>query len=100
MTPTPKIKIVEHKATDGDTWIFSEYDSGMIIGSVKNQSAQFGPDPREGVVRFFVDDAHAILFVRDKCKEYLGRDDVDFFTESANPLVRPTFNMPAGRLKV
>jgi len=72
-------------ATDGQTqlpyWIFARTD-GMILSAVQTRgSARFGVDINKdgGIVeRGFLTNEDALVWIKNRCREYLGREDVTF----------------------
>lgn len=68
--------------------ILSRADNGMVIGSCSNGNTQFGEDPNSVERRCFIDQEHGLLYLKQKCRDYLGRQDVTFLSEAARRLVQ------------
>lgn len=96
---TPKIMIVKHRSADGQVvlLVFALAD-GMIIGSVQQGVTKFGVDFKNNEERCFLNNDSAEVYIKDKCREYLGRDDVDFLVEEGDPIVQRAQNVPQRRM--
>ena len=77
----------------GDAYLFSGED-GMIFAMVNNYMAFWGEDPNKRQVRCFISASTAMDFAKSKCRELLGRDDLDFIMENQEMLVQPVRGMP------
>jgi len=89
MGPLPKIRMRQTKVNGNDAVFFARADSGMIVGSCVSGQTQFGEDPAKSEVRCFLDQDDGVEYIKGKCRQLLGRDDVDFIIEGAEKLVRP-----------
>lgn len=86
-----KIQMTNHRGEDNRVQIvsFSRVDNGMIIGAAKADGyTQFGEDPSKLENRFFISFGHSIDYVKAKCREYCGREDVDFLVQEGDPLIQ------------
>lgn len=73
------------------TSIFSEHTSRMVIGGIQGGEAYFGEDKRETVMRSFLDHEAGIEWLKARCRERAGRDDIDFLLADGAPqIVQPT----------
>lgn len=91
-----KIVMQTHRNERGDVVAvaFAREDTGLIIGAAAGQSARFGIGG--GVQEwFFLDQHHAERFLKDCCREYLQRPDIDFLTQESGALIQTP--MPAQR---
>lgn len=81
----PKFDLVKSRqeTQDGEavTVLFGRMD-GMIVGGVLNNTAQWGEDATSIIQRSFIDHDSAVAWVKQKCREYCGREDVDFAERS------------------
>ena len=77
-------------ATSGDwLWGLLWPDTGQVIGSAVNGGIRFGTEVVMDL--FFVTQRHALAYIKELCKVYLNRSDVDFIVEESDvPLVMPT----------
>lgn len=82
----------------GSACTVSRADNGMIIGSAVNGTMQFGETANEKV-RYFISQDHAIDYLKQECRAYAGRDDIDFLTQEGEPLVQPALHMPKLRTR-
>lgn len=76
------------------TVLFADADDGMIIGSACMGVAQWGPDLSSCRTRHFMTQNHAVEYIKQCCRKEIGRDDVDFLTQEADPLIKPVSVMP------
>lgn len=82
MTPTippPKFNLIRQHIQQGDICAFARADNGMIIGAAQNGDVAWGEDGATCVRRQFVDHEHAVKWLKERCRELCGREDVDFF---------------------
>ena len=81
--------------------VFALEENGMCIGAVYGGQATFGEE-EPAMTRNFVDQEHAILWVKQKCRERIGREDVDFIVQKPSEkhivVPRPHITMPKGRM--
>lgn len=89
-----KITDSESKA---ETHFFAS-ENGMIIGSVQMGTTQWGVDRTTSETRFFITDEDAIDYLKDKCRELWGRQDLDFVYENNSPIIRLASAMPKRRM--
>ena len=68
--------------------LFAQADNRMVLGSVSGAESRWGLDPAKPEVRFFLDHEAAVEYIKGKCREYCGRDDIDFLYESGTPMVQ------------
>ena len=61
------------------TITFARQSDGMIVGIAIDTVARFGEDPSASVGRAFIDHDSALKWVKDRCREMAGREDVEFF---------------------
>jgi hypothetical protein len=93
-----KVIIQHHRNERGDivATVFGRDDTGLLIGCVQGQSGKFGIGA--GVQEwFFLDSDRAELYIKELCREYLGRRDVDFVHQNADKLVQAAPQMPQQR---
>lgn len=62
--------------------------SGLIIGDVNGNIGAFGEDPNDRLIRQFIDYESGLEWMKSKCREYVGREDLDFLNREGTPLVR------------
>lgn len=100
---TPRILVIEFPPDQNGVprCVFAREDDGMCIGSAYAGRGTFGEaDP--ALTRNFIDQEHAIRWVKQKCREMLERDDVDFISQEPpqQHIVVPTprIAMPKGRM--
>ena len=68
--------------------IVAREDTGQVIGSAVNGGVRFGTEVV--IDLFFVTQRHALTYIKELCKVYLNRSDVDFIVEESDvPLVMP-----------
>ena len=80
------------------TVLFARTD-GMIVGGAQQSEGQFGENPLDVARRSFIDHESAVAWVKQQCKEYMGREDVDFSMRDAEPqIVLPRGPMPKVRM--
>ncbi len=86
-----KIRMTNHRGDNSEIQIVSfARPDGMIIGSATQSGEScFGEDPAKLEVRYLLTMAEAIAHTKNKCREYCGREDVDFTTEEGAPMVQP-----------
>jgi hypothetical protein len=77
----------------GDVFLFSKED-GMLFAMVAADTAYWGEDPTKRQTRCFISLDTAMQFAKGKCKEMLGRDDLDFIMANEEMLVQPVRGMP------
>ena len=77
----------------GDVFLFSKED-GMLFAMVAADTAYWGEDPTKRQTRCFISLDTAMQFAKNKCKEMLGRQDLDFILENQEMLVQPARGMP------
>lgn len=79
----------------GNLFVFSVPETGLIVGTVHHGQGRFGEDPQKSELRCFIDDESAVRFIKQKCRDLIGRDDVDFETRNDTPtLLVPRVAMP------
>lgn len=98
MMITPKVTVTNHRNEIGKI-AFQVYSlgTGMIIGSLQNGLVNFGEDPNHPEVRAFIDNESAEIYLKDKCKAYIGRDDVDFLSREGDPIIQQASQIPNQR---
>lgn len=68
---------------DGETIVqFARQDNGMIVGLVQGELGRFGEDPSTSICRAFTSNDHALKWVKDRCRDLVDRQDVEFFERS------------------
>lgn len=83
----------------GHVWMFHD-PIGMLVGSVAGNGAKFGEDPNIAVMRSFLDDEHAMEWVKGQCRARYAAD-VDVIFEETDAEKRIELVMPGdvGRLR-
>jgi hypothetical protein len=109
LPPSPgesKILIQEHRDNRGQVYahIAAIYDTGQIIGMATRGTVVFGLDENQHV-RHHLTQGFALNCLKDCCRAYLGRSDVDFIQEPIDPVVvqapqtiQPASGMPPHRM--
>lgn len=74
------------------TYLLARLDNGMIVGGTTGSEgatwqAQFGVDAASAVQRAFTSSDHAKAWLKDRAREYCGRDDVDFEARDGEPQI-------------
>jgi hypothetical protein len=89
------IRIISRRGRNGEhTKVYARSD-GMIIGACDiNGIVQWGDDPKDIEVRAFISMGDGESYLKDKCREYLGRDDIDFLYGEGDPMIMPAQVMP------
>ena len=96
-TVTEKLaRIVQtnYRRQEGPLAMFSRDDNGMIIAAADNAVTKFGEDPQTPEIRFFSSHEYALDYAKSKCREYCGREDVDFLQREGEPMVVPANTHP------
>ena len=87
-----------YRRQEGPLAMFSRDDNGMIIAAADNAVTKFGEDPSTPEIRFFSSHEYALDYVKSKCREYCGREDVDFLQREGEPMVVPA-RVPPNNLR-
>lgn len=77
-----------------DVVTFARGDNGMVLGQAVGTQVRFGEDQAQGITRVFIDHDHAVEWGKNKCREYCGRDDIDFLVREGDPIIQPATQMP------
>jgi hypothetical protein len=78
---------------------FARADSGMIIGAAKAGATQFGHGPID--TKYFISQTHAVEYVKELCRTYLDRGDVDFLSQEGDvPLILAGNGNPGQRRRM
>lgn len=90
METLSKVVIIHQRDERGEIAYsaFARDDNGMIIGAVDQTTGFFGEDQSEALVRHFMSNHHAMEWVKGNCRKLLGREDIDFLTTDAAPLIQ------------
>lgn len=91
---SPKFKIIVTETQDTKIRQFVREDDGMVIGITQDGSAQFGEDPRHAEPRVFTDHDYAIAWLKKKCREMCGREDVTFTEVVDRKILIPAPQVP------
>lgn len=84
-----KINMVTHRLEGGQHLVvFSRGDNDMIIGSCCNGETRWGEDPTKQEIRCFTNHESGIQYIKEKCREYTDRRDIDFIHVDGDPLVQ------------
>ncbi len=87
----PKFEFIRYRSDSQPTTILlARLDCGMIVGGVTGQegatwTAQFGVDA--AIQRAFTSSDHAKAWLKDRAREYCGREDVDFEARDGEPQI-------------
>lgn len=85
MTAETKFTLVRSETEQhGRVCVFGRGSDGMVIGVCQEDTVHFGENPtgEDKIVRVFVDHNSAVEWAKQKCREYAGREDVDFVERS------------------
>jgi hypothetical protein len=80
-TPLTKFTMIRYRNEQKTVVTFSRSDDGMIVGVADDCLGVFGEDITQAMQRGFTSHECAVQWVKKKCREYAGREDVDFLTE-------------------
>jgi hypothetical protein len=86
----------------GTLVLFGRSDNQIVVGAVRDTEAQFGEDPTQIRVRAFLSHEGAVAWLKQQCREYAGREDVDFLLEEASQIEvpRPNLVLPGGNRRM
>lgn len=73
-------------------------DTGMIVGLLVNSMCVWGEDEKTTIRREFLTHEQALDWMKDRAREYAGRQDVDFLSRDGEsrivvPNARPQVRM-------
>lgn len=99
------IHVYHHQVPDGQgeliTLTYFVRTDGLMVGAVKpTGNATVGENPQAAVTREFITDADAVVWIKNRLREILGRQDVDFIDtpmpKVETPLVQRAGSIPGG----
>lgn len=97
----PKFLMVVRSTEETKVVLFARSDNQMIVGGVQDERAQFGEDVTKVFSRAFLTHDAAVAWAKQQCREYAGREDVDFVEQVEEKkilLPRAPMMMPRGRM--
>ncbi len=89
----PRFEFIRYRSDSQPTTILlARLDCGMVVGGVtgvdgSTWTAQFGVDASSAVSRSFTSSDHAKAWLKDRAREYCGREDVDFEARDGEPQI-------------
>ncbi len=89
----PRFEFISYRSDSQPTTILlARLDNGMVVGGTTGTdgatwTAQFGVDASSAVSRSFTSSDWAKAWLKDRAREYCGRDDVDFEARDGEPQI-------------